>query len=169
MAAANRLSNTMQTGSAPAFGAWQMLPGTTVSRLLCSAGYDWILIDCEHGDIDDAAMRDCVRVIADCGVSPIVRIPGLENWMVKRALDGGAHGILVPLVRTVEECENLVKWSKFPPAGVRGFGAPTAHTAFGLNNAREYLLNANDNILVMVQIETKEALENVSETGFHHH
>ena len=122
-------------------------------------------MDCEHGDIDDVSMREVVRVVADLGVSPVVRIPGLENWMVKRALDSGAHGILVPLVRTVKECENLVRWAKFPPRGLRGFGAPIVHESLGMESGREYLEHANDNILVFVQIETKEALDDVSETG----
>ena len=163
---ANRLQQTLRDGLSPAFGAWQMLPGSFVSRLLASGGYSWILVDCEHGDIDDASMREVVRVVADVGVSPVVRIPGLESWMVKRALDSGAHGILVPLVRTVEECKNLVRWAKFPPKGVRGFGAPIVHESLNMESGREYLERANDNILVFVQIETKEALDNVSETGY---
>jgi hypothetical protein len=66
-----------------AYGAWQMLPGSNVSRALANQGFDWILVDCEHGNIDDAAMHEAVPTIAACGSSPIVRIPAAEGWMIK--------------------------------------------------------------------------------------
>jgi hypothetical protein len=66
-----------------AYGAWQMLPGSNVSRALANQGFDWILVDCEHGNIDDAAMHEAVPTIAACGSSPIVRISAAEGWMIK--------------------------------------------------------------------------------------
>ncbi|KAI6713144.1 hypothetical protein JHW43_004316 [Diplocarpon mali] len=112
--------------------------------------------------LSDAAMHEAVPAIAACGVSPIVRIPDNQGFMVKRALDSGAHGILVPLLYTVNDAEKLVKSAKFPPVGQRGFGSPFPHERFSpFLGSTDYLQQANDAILVMVQIETKEALENV--------
>jgi len=146
----------------PSMGCWQMIPGANVSRLLARTGVDWVLVDCEHGNIDDAAMHDAVPAIAACGVSPIVRIPDNQGFMVKRALDSGAHGVLVPLLYTVEDAKKLVLSAKFPPQGQRGFGSPFPQERFHPSlGATEYLQQANDSILTMVQIETKEALENV--------
>ncbi|KAH6650034.1 Pyruvate/Phosphoenolpyruvate kinase-like domain-containing protein [Chaetomium tenue] len=164
MARANRLKQILDEGKRPAFGFWQVLPGANVSRLLARSGPDWVLLDCEHGNIDDAQMHEAVPAIAAEGVSPIVRLPDTQPWMVKRALDAGAHGILVPLIRTVEEVKNLVAAAKFPPQGQRGFGSPFAMQTFGAGlNMTEYLQQANDSLLIMVQIETREALEVVEE------
>ena len=112
----------------------------------------------------DNEMHECVHAVASCGVSPIVRIPANEGWMVKRALDAGAHGIIVPLLYTVEDAKRLVQTAKFPPYGRRGFGSPFSMGSFdnkGDLSGYEYMTNANNNLLTIVQIETKEALDNV--------
>lgn len=143
-----------------------MLPGSHLSRVMSRCGFDWILVDCEHGNIADAEMHESVSAIASTGVSPIVRIPGNEGWMVKRVLDAGAHGVLVPLLYTADDARRLVQTAKFPPQGQRGFGSPFSMGAFDVQgnlSQLEYLQNANDNLITAVQIETKEALENVRE------
>ncbi|KAH6719195.1 Pyruvate/Phosphoenolpyruvate kinase-like domain-containing protein [Leptodontidium sp. MPI-SDFR-AT-0119] len=162
MQKANRLKVAFDEGKGASMGCWQMIPGSNVSRTLARTGVDWVLVDCEHGNMDDAAMHEAVPAIAACGVSPIVRIPDNQGFMVKRALDSGAHGVLVPLLYTVEDAQKLVKSAKFPPVGQRGFGSPFPHERFDpALGSTDYLQQANDAILVMVQIETKEALDNV--------
>ncbi|KAM5349075.1 hypothetical protein ACJ41O_008898 [Fusarium nematophilum] len=163
MQASNRLKTSFLEGK-QTFGAWQMLPGANVSRLLARSGVDWVLVDCEHGNIDDGAMHDAVPAVAALGVSPLVRLADMQGWMVKRALDSGAHGILVPLVRTVDEAKLLVQDAKFPPLGRRGFGSLIALERFDPNpSLTEYLAQANDALVTMIQIETREALEAVEE------
>ncbi|KAI1394409.1 Pyruvate/Phosphoenolpyruvate kinase-like domain-containing protein [Hypoxylon trugodes] len=163
MQASNRLKSSFLEGK-QSFGAWQMLPGANISRLLARSGVDWVLVDCEHGNIDDGAMHDAVPAIAAVGVSPLVRLPDMQGWMVKRALDSGAHGILVPLVRTVEEARQLVLDAKFPPKGQRGFGSLLALERFQSNpTLTEYLHQANDALVTIIQIETKEAYDSVEE------
>jgi 4-hydroxy-2-oxoheptanedioate aldolase len=110
-------------------------------------------------------MHESVHAVASCGVSPIVRIPANEGWMVKRALDAGAHGLIVPLLYTVDDAKRLVEASKFPPRGKRGFGSPFSMGTFDVKgglSGYEYMTSANDNLLTIVQIETKEAFENVT-------
>ncbi|KAJ3498259.1 hypothetical protein NLJ89_g10240 [Agrocybe chaxingu] len=85
-----------------------------------------------------------------------------SSWQIKHALDGGAHGVLVPLVSTAEKAKEVVSDCRFPPLGRRGFGSPFTHGIWGVS-AADYLKAANDTILVMVQIENKEAVENVGE------
>ena len=123
-----------------------MLPGANLSRAIARAGFDWVCVDCEHGNIagmtgihcitliskacslngkdavtltadvhTDAQIHESVAAIASCGVSPIVRIPDNQGWMVKRALDSGAHGIVVPLLYTADDARKLVTSAKFPP------------------------------------------------------
>lgn len=176
MQSANRLQKALKKGS-PTFGAWQMLPGTNLSRAICrsSPNVDWVLIDQEHGNISDDAMHELVASVAACGVSPIVRVPDGQHWMIKRALDAGAHGILVPLLETVQDAKNIVRYSKFPPVGNRGFGSPFSMEKFAEQSSSalgggvkelssvEYLQQANDGIVVAVQIETQSAVQNVRE------
>lgn len=110
-------------------------------------------------------MHESVHAIASVGVSPIVRIPANEGWMVKRALDAGAHGVIVPLLYSVEDAVRLVQTAKFPPLGKRGFGSPFSMGAFDVKgnlSGFDYMNNANDHLLTIVQIETKEALDAVS-------
>ncbi|OAQ91652.1 HpcH/HpaI aldolase/citrate lyase family protein [Purpureocillium lilacinum] len=163
MQASNRLKTAFAQGR-QSMGMWQMLPGANVSRLLARSGVDWVMVDCEHGNMDDSAMHDAVPAIAALGVSPLVRIPDIQSWMVKRALDSGAHGVLVPLLRSVEQAKELVQAAKFPPMGRRGFGSPIAPERFNpMPSFTEYLQQANDALLTMVQIETREALDVVED------
>ncbi|GAB7339045.1 hypothetical protein MBLNU457_5704t1 [Dothideomycetes sp. NU457] len=175
MQSANRVQKALRKGGAT-FGAWQMLPGTTHSRILARTGVDWICIDTEHGLLSDASMHESVSAIAATGVSPVVRIPANEAWMVKRALDSGAHGIIVPLLQTADDARRLVSSAKFPPIGTRGFGSPFPmekfHAMYSSSSSSswsgktgvtqtEYLQQANEALVTVVQIETSEALANV--------
>ncbi|ROT37767.1 HpcH/HpaI aldolase/citrate lyase family protein [Sodiomyces alkalinus F11] len=155
MKSASWIKTAFAKGAGPSMGLWQMLPGANVSRLLArTPGVDWVLVDCEHGNIDDAAMHDAVPAVAAAGASPIVRLPDIQSWMVKR------KRVLVPLLRTVQEAKELVQAAKFPPVGRRGFGSPLAMERFQpAPTMTEYLQQANDTLLTMVQIETKEALD----------
>nr|OQO18525.1 hypothetical protein B0A51_12216 [Rachicladosporium sp. CCFEE 5018] len=171
MQSANRLHNALKSKS-PTFGAWQMLPGTNLCRAICrsSSSIDWLLIDQEHGNISDDSMHELVAAAAACGVSPIVRVPDAQHWMIKRALDAGAHGILVPLLQTAKQAQDIVSWSKFPPQGTRGFGSPFSMEKFvqqpplGSTSAVkevssiDYLKQANSSLVIAVQIETSSAL-----------
>ncbi|KAG9235647.1 Pyruvate/Phosphoenolpyruvate kinase-like domain-containing protein [Amylocarpus encephaloides] len=163
MKASNRLKMKMDEGQA--FGCWQMAPGSNVSRTLARTGVDFVVVDCERdteSTSSDAAMHEAVPAIAACGVSPIVRIPDNQGYMVKRALDSGAHGVLVPLLYSVEDAKKLVRSAKFPPEGNRGFGSPFPQERFNpALGATDYLQQANESILTIVQIETKEALEDI--------
>ncbi|KAI1804188.1 Phosphoenolpyruvate/pyruvate domain-containing protein [Daldinia bambusicola] len=164
------LKEAFAKNEGPSMGVWQMLPGQNVSRILARADFIWVMVDCEHGNIDDAAMHEAVPAIASCGVSPIVRIPDMQGWMIKRALDSGAHGvseqqsILVPLLRSAEEARGIVSAAKFPPQGQRGLGSAFPMERFNpIPTMTEYLQQANESLLTMVQIETREALDVVEE------
>ncbi|KAI5925433.1 Pyruvate/Phosphoenolpyruvate kinase-like domain-containing protein [Camillea tinctor] len=138
-------------------GLWQTLPGQNVSRILARTGVDWVMVDCEHGNLDDAAMHEAIPAIASCGVSPLVRLPDMQGWMIKLQ-------ILIPLLRSAEEARKIVAAAKFPPQGQRGLGSPFAMERFTpIPTMTEYLQHANDSLLTMVQIETKEALDAVEE------
>ncbi|ORY57409.1 Pyruvate/Phosphoenolpyruvate kinase-like domain-containing protein [Leucosporidium creatinivorum] len=158
----------------PVVGSWQMLPGASLSRMTAQMGYDFVLVDCEHGNLADADMHASVGAVSAAGSSPIVRIPAPENWMVKRALDAGAHGLLCPMMGTAEEARRFVSYCKFPVpkaklakdpsliSGIRGVGSPFAPQVFG-QSLPDYIASSNRNTFVGVQIETVEGVENCEE------
>ncbi|GFN16532.1 hypothetical protein AtubIFM55763_010365 [Aspergillus tubingensis] len=161
-----RLQASLERATArqgPSIGQWLEFPGYSLARTVAPLGADWVLIDCEHGDIDDKAMYLQVGAVSSAGMSPIVRIPSSEPWMMKRALDCGAHAIMVPMCETKEQAEAIVRGCKYPssqwPQGLRGAGAMFAPAAFN-QSGREYLTHANDNVVIIVQIESRMAVEN---------
>jgi len=161
-----RLRKTLeraQQGGKPSIGQWMEFPGYSLARTVASMGADWVLLDCEHGNIDDAEMYHSIGAVASSGASPIVRIPADQHWMVKRALDAGAHGIMVPMCETVEQAQAIVNASKYPskeyPNGSRGAGAMFANLNFG-QDARGYYSSANENVVVIIQIESRKGVEN---------
>ena len=108
-------------------------------------------------------MHEAVVAIAHEGVSPLVRVVANEPWMIKRALDAGAHGIVVPMIHTVEEAQKLVESVKFPPEGHRGFGSPFSSQTFDGQPMTHYLQNANSSVQTVIQIETASALASARE------
>ncbi|KAJ5652996.1 HpcH/HpaI aldolase/citrate lyase family protein [Penicillium longicatenatum] len=161
-----RLQASLESAAArqaPSVGQWLEFPGYSLARTVAPLGEDWVLIDCEHGDIDDKEMYLQVGAISSAGVSPIVRIPAAEPWMMKRALDSGAHAIMVPMCETKEQAEAVVRSCKYPstrwPRGVRGAGAMFAPAAFN-QNGRDYLVHANENVKIIVQIESGLGVQN---------
>ncbi|WVQ78501.1 hypothetical protein IAT38_000587 [Cryptococcus sp. DSM 104549] len=165
----------------PVVGSWMQLPGANLARMIASMGFDFVLVDAEHGDIDDGEMHRLVAAIGNQGCSPIVRIPAPENFIVKRALDTGAHGLLCPMMSTAAEARKFVSYCRFPSPrssrptaesiaaspysalnGVRGAGSSIAPALFK-QSMGDYLATANKNIFLAVQIETEEGLENCEE------
>lgn len=138
------------------------LPSVRMAQIVALTGLDGIIIDCEHGHIGDDAMHNAVAAIAALGVSPIIRIRGPAHDIVKRALDTGAHGIMVPQINNADEARQVVASSKFPPQGVRGQGSAFPAIGHGLTTP-QYMKSANETILTMIQIETRAGVENVDE------
>lgn len=136
------------------------IPSVRQAQIIALTGLDGIIIDCEHGHISDDSMHNSVAAISSLGVSPIIRIRGPAHDILKRALDTGAHGVMVPQVNTAEEAAQIVQSSKFPPQGVRGQGSAFPAIGHGLTTP-EYMKSANETILTFIQIETRAGVENV--------
>lgn len=129
--------------------------------ILKGLGFDWLLFDTEHSYFSTSELRNMLLSLGGSEVSPIVRVGEIDQYLVKRALDIGAEGLLAPLVNSAEEAEKLVKFSMYPPEGTRGAG-PGRAANYGMDLA-SYLRTANDELFLGVQIETKEALSNAGE------
>ncbi|KAI1618773.1 Pyruvate/Phosphoenolpyruvate kinase-like domain-containing protein [Exophiala viscosa] len=146
-----------------ALATFVTLQGSRAAQVIAHTGLDAVIIDQEHGHIGDSEMHDMVVAVSGSGVSPIVRIAGLSGMLIKRALDTGAHGIMVPTVNSAEEARSAVSWAKFPPVGVRGQGSPFACFEHGLATPSEYVAKANAGIITMIQIETRAGVENIDQ------
>lgn len=154
-----KVLNGLKAGTYPLM-TFLAIPSVRQAQIVALCGFDGVIIDCEHGHIGDEAMHNSVSAIAALGVSPLVRIRGPAPDLIKRALDTGAHGLVVPQVNTAAEAAQVVAASKFPPQGHRGQGS--AFPAIGLGvTPPAYMACANEALLTMVQIETRAGVENV--------
>ncbi|SCV36722.1 related to 2,4-dihydroxyhept-2-ene-1,7-dioic acid aldolase [Fusarium fujikuroi] len=154
-----RLLNALHANKRPIM-TFLGLPSTRTAQLVASTGLDGVIIDCEHGHISDDSMHNAVMAIASQGVSPLVRLRMAHADLIKRALDAGAHGIVVPMINTPEDARNAVQHAKFPPQGLRGQGSAFPGFAFGVD-IPTYMTMANETILICLQIESKLGVENV--------
>ncbi|KAH8910382.1 Phosphoenolpyruvate/pyruvate domain-containing protein [Coniochaeta sp. PMI_546] len=153
--------NKLRSGQYPLM-TFMTLPSVRTAQLVALTGVDGIILDCEHGHISDDSMHNSVAAISALNVSPFIRIRGPAHDIIKRALDTGAHGIVVPQINNADEARQIVQSSKFPPQGVRGQGSPFAAIGHGITTP-EYMRSANQTLLTMIQIETRAGVENVEE------
>lgn len=153
----NRALEKIRAGQ-PAFGLAMAMSDSVVAELLARSGVDWIWIDEQHGTSNRDSILRAIQVIAPHGVTPIVRVASNEFFRIGRALDAGALGVIVPMVNSAKEAEQAVFAAKYPPRGGRSSGG--VRLAF---MGTDYAQAANDNILVAVMIETREAVERTSE------
>ncbi len=153
----NLLKDKLQKGEA-VIGTFISLGHPDVTEVLSRMGFDWLLIDGEHSVISLEAMTLMMQAMNGSNCTPIVRPQWNDMVIIKRILDIGAHGVLIPWVNTREQAEYAVRACRYPPVGLRGYGPRRA----ALNDP-DYMRTANDEILVIVQIETREAVDNVDE------
>lgn len=146
------------------FGTFIMTNGLDTAEILAHAGADCIMIDGEHGSMDLETAGRMVSVIRGTSTVPLIRVAGNEQSLIKRGLDTGAAGIMIPMVNTKEDAEKAVRFCKYPPLGVRGMGAGRAILfGAGAEEYENYFKHANDEVLVIVQIEHYTAVENIEE------
>lgn len=143
----------------PTTGIWIGFPSPAVVEVVAGAGPDWLMIDTEHGPADWERVEDLIRAMKGTNATPLVRVAANDPALIKKALDRGALGVLVPLVSTAEAARSAVAASKYPPDGIRGV-AGTRANRYGAD-LPQYFASWNHEVLVACQIETVEALNNV--------
>jgi len=141
-------------------GTLLSLPSPEIAELISKSGFDWLFIDLEHSTINVQSAQ-CMIQAAQSNAHCILRVPGNEEIWIKRCLDTGAEGIIVPQVNTKEEAEYAVRYTKYPPQGKRSVGISKAHN-YGIT-FNQYIQNANDDIALIVQCEAQEAIKNLPE------
>ena len=149
LARGERLIGTIVTLEAPA-----------VAERLAEAGFDWLFVDGEHAPLDSARIQAILQAVG--GRCPcLVRIPSIDEVWIKRALDVGADGVIVPRIRSAAEAARVVDWCRYPPAGARSVGVGRAQ-GYGARLG-EYLSGANANIAVVLQIEHADAINSLQD------
>lgn len=156
----NRTKHLLKEGKQTC-GLWLISGSDTVAEAIAQIGFDWLCIDTEHGLGDFRETRAQLQGIATSPATPIVRPPVNDLTAIKKHLDLGAQGVIIPWVNTKEESEYAVRACHYPPAGIRGYAGGVRADRFGTDSG--YLQTANDELLIAVQIETREGVQNIEE------
>ena len=139
--------------------AWLSIPNSFTAEAMSKMGWDSLTIDMQHGQNDYLASIPMIQAISNNGCIPFARVPWNEPGIIMKMIDLGTLGIISPMINTKEDCEKFVSYCHYPPLGVRSFGPMRGILKFG----PEYYKYANDNIISLAMIETKEAVENLDE------
>ncbi len=142
-------------------GTWITINNPDVAEIIALSGFDWMILDMEHAPVDISGISNMAQAVSSAPTLPIVRVPWNDPVYVKRALDLGVSGVMIPYVNDKREATVAVRSAKYPPVGMRGAG-PRRASVYGLE-WDEYLSKANDSVLVVVQVESVEAVNNVED------
>jgi len=140
-------------------GTWIQIGHPAVAEILARVGYDWVCVDLEHGSIDIETLTDLFRAIEANDAVPIARLPQNDPIWIRRSLDAGAMGLIIPMVNSSQEIESAIRYAKYPPRGERGYGYSRANS-FGMD-FEDYIAKANETIAIIAQIEHKDGIENI--------
>jgi 4-hydroxy-2-oxoheptanedioate aldolase len=154
----NAFKRALQAGK-PQIGLWSSLSSNYSVEVIAGAGFDWILLDCEHSPNDLESLLTQLQAAAPYPTTSIVRVPWNDMVTIKRVLDIGAQSLLVPYVSTAEEAKAAVSYTRYPPKGARGVAGTTRATRFG--RVKDYAKRAHEEICLLVQVETQAALDNI--------
>jgi 2-keto-3-deoxy-L-rhamnonate aldolase RhmA len=143
-------------------GATVTAANPDVAATLAGAGFDFLWIEMEHSPLTLETVRSMILATRGMKAMPFTRVPVNEPWMAKRVLDIGSLGVVFPFTSTRELAEQAVKSCKYPPQGIRGFGAAMAASRWGMSGS-DYAKFANENVLVVVIIEQKQAVDNIEQ------
>lgn len=147
------LNNTLSIGS------WLTIPHQGVIEILATAGFEWLTIDIEHSAIDIQTVQNLIGHIQANGMEALVRVSKNDEVIIKRVMDAGANGVIVPMVKNVEEAEQAVSYVKYPPIGKRGVGLSRAqHYGVGFESYKNWVQNES---VVIVQVEHIDSVTNL--------
>ena len=154
----NRLKQLLAEGRT-ALGLWVTLESPSITEIATVMGLDWVVIDCEHGHLDFKETMEHIRAARNTDTTVLVRIQEIEEGLIKRVLDIGAQGLIIPQVRSAADVARAVRFAKYPPMGVRGIGAERAtRWALGIEGS---VPSANQNTLIIPLIENVEAVADI--------
>jgi 4-hydroxy-2-oxoheptanedioate aldolase len=158
----NFLKEKLAQGQA-VIGTWSIIPSVVVTDIIASTKIDFIIIDSEHGPINFETAQNMVITCESRKVSPVMRVGGIIEADILKALDIGVHCVQIPNITTKRDIEKLIELVKYPPLGSRGFSPFTRAGNYSSENSKELVKAANENVLLAVHIEGKEAVDNIDE------
>jgi len=138
---------------------WLGIPSSIAAENMAQAGWDGLTVDLQHGHVDYQVAVTMLQAISTTGTTPLARVPWMEPGIIMKLLDAGAYGIVCPMINTRAECEAFVGACRYAPRGYRSFG-PVRATWYG---GADYFKHANDTVITMAMIETKQAMDNLDE------
>jgi 4-hydroxy-2-oxoheptanedioate aldolase len=157
----NAVKKLLKAGK-PTVGTWLSLGSVTAARFLARAGFDWLTVDVEHSLVNVETTTHMIASIADAGGVPLVRVPANRHDHIKRVLDNGGYGVVVPMVCTRAEAEAAVSACLYPPRGTRSVGGSVHALNFSATPA-DYYAKADNEILIVLQCEHIQAVRNFEE------
>lgn len=158
----NRFTHAIANGNKQV-GVWVSLCSNTAAEVIATAGYDWALIDMEHSANDYHSVLSQLQAFEAYQTTALVRVEWNDAVVVKRLLDLGAPGLLFPMIQSVEEAERAVAATRYPPRGVRGMAGASRATGFG--RIKDYVTRCEDELTVLLQVESRAALEQAEAIG----
>ena len=161
--APNRSKQALREGKAILGTMIAEIRQPAIMQLMVNGGFDYVIIDNEHGPFNIETIADLSRTAVYLGLTPIVRVPDIAYPYIAQSLDGGAQGIMAPRIYTAAQAKQVVDTVKYPPFGQRGSALSRGHTAFRGGNVSEIMAQANEETMVVIQIETVEALDAIDE------
>lgn len=159
----NKMKRTLKAGGVVVGTMVSEVRTPAVAQMMATAGYQFILIDMEHSAFNMETVQDMILACRAAGIQSVVRTPGMERCSLSRPLDAGADGILVPQVETREEVEAIVRETRYYPLGERGCALRRLHSDYQKVNSVEYMAHANEEALVVIQIESEKAINHLEE------
>jgi 4-hydroxy-2-oxoheptanedioate aldolase len=154
----NHFKHAIRSGRTQ-FGLWVALANPVAAEICAASGYDWLVLDAEHGPNDVLTILGQLQAVAPYRAQPVVRPPHADAALIKRYLDVGAQTLLVPMIDTPEQAAALVSASRYPPEGIRGIASMTRAARW--TRVPDYLKRAQEEICVIPQIETTKGLSNL--------
>lgn len=155
----NRVKQALKEGKVQLGTSYGMLRSPEVGKILAAAGFHWAFIDGEHGYYGLETTSDICRISSAAGLCPVARVADIRYDLVARSLDNGAQGIMFPRVEDAKLLETAISWTKYPPVGVRGYGLTPHHVDYDKVTIADIIRHMNENVMVVLQIETKRAYE----------
>src|SRR4030088_317647 len=157
----NPVKRALREGK-PAVGTWLSLGSITAARFMARAGFAWLTTDIEHSLVDWETATHMFATIADAGCTALARVPANRHDHIKRVLDNGAMGVVVPMVNSKSEAEAAVSAMLYPPAGTRSVGGSVHALNFATSSA-DYFAKVDDELLVILQCEHIDAVNHADE------
>ncbi len=154
----NNFKRALEEGR-PQIGMWSSLSSHIVAEILAGAGFDWVLLDTEHSPNELPMVQAQLQAMTGGTAAPVVRPAWNDMVLIKRYLDIGAQSLLLPYVQTAEEATNAVRYTRYPPQGVRGVAGATRSSGYG--RIKDYFKRVHDELCLLVQVETRKAIANL--------